>query len=240
MFVTKSGKHNPTSHADHLITRLPASFECPLVHSLPFCPTIAYAVPLPPPRPPTNPYTSSTLPSDVVDTITSGMTNFTTALTTLACGRDNYSPLVSCADCEAAYRTWLCTISFPRCGEAPPSSTTSSAPASTSSSFFGGSGNAAQQPLPALTAIPAGATPRNPVLPAFNQAYDALLPCLEVCNAADRVCPIFLGFKCPLPRFTASRSYGVGFIDSGEDGEVGNGATGVGQDMYGNVYCNGP
>ncbi|CDO75915.1 hypothetical protein BN946_scf184873.g4 [Trametes cinnabarina] len=65
-----------------------------------------------------------------------------------------------------------------------------------------------------------------------------LLPCLETCNAADRACPNFLGFKCPLPQFTAADSYGVGYIDEGEEGVVGGGATGVAQDVYGNVWCN--
>lgn len=91
---------------------------------------------------------------------------------------------------------------------------------------------------PALTNVKAGATPRNPVLPAFSSDYQTLLPCLETCNAADRACPTFLGFKCPLPKFNAASSYGKGFIDSGDDGEVGGGSTGVAQDVYGNVWCN--
>ena len=155
------------------------------------------------------------------------MSNFTTTLTTLACGRDHYSPLVTCADCQQAYRTWLCTVSFPRCGES-----SSTSPTSTDSD------PQAQVPLPALQNVKAGATPRNPALPAFSSDYETLLPCLETCNAADRACPAFLGFKCPLPRFTAASSYGVGFVDSGEDGDVGGGTTGVAQDVYGNVWCN--
>ena len=155
------------------------------------------------------------------------MSNFTTTLTTLACGRDHYSPLVTCADCQQAYRTWLCTVSFPRCGES-----SSTSPTSTDSD------PQAQVPLPALQNVKAGAAPRNPALPAFSSDYETLLPCLETCNAADRACPAFLGFKCPLPRFTAASSYGVGFVDSGEDGDVGGGTTGVAQDVYGNVWCN--
>ena len=85
-----------------------ASFNCPLLHQLPFCPSISYAVPLAPPRPPFSAHTTSTIPSNVSDTLISYLSNFTTTLTTLACGRDLYSPLVSCADCQDAYRTWLC------------------------------------------------------------------------------------------------------------------------------------
>ncbi len=163
------------------------------------------------------------------ETIISYLSNFTTTLSTLACGRDHYSPLVTCADCEAAYRTWLCTVSFPRCTEGTDNSTSSSPSAPSAD---------AQAPLAAVSAVQANAAPRNPALPAFPSAYAALLPCLETCNAADRACPAFLGFKCPLPQFTAANSYGVGFVDSGEDGVWGHGSTGVAQDVYGNVWCN--
>ncbi|KAI1787502.1 stretch-activated Ca2+-permeable channel component-domain-containing protein [Ganoderma leucocontextum] len=215
----------------NFVTKSPA-FECSLLHQLPFCPSISYAVPLPPPRPPASVNTPDTIPSAVSETIISYLSNFTTTLSTLACGRDQYSPLVTCADCQAAYRTWLCTVSFPRCTEAPDNSTT---PTSASAS---GPSASAQVPLAAVQSVQANATPRNPALPSFSSAYEALLPCLETCNAADRACPAFLGFKCPLPQFTAANSYGVGFVDSGEDGEWGHGSTGVAQDVYGNVWCN--
>ncbi|KAL7278152.1 hypothetical protein ACG7TL_008124 [Trametes sanguinea] len=209
-----------------------ATFSCPIVHSLPFCPTVGYAVPIAPPRGIAAVHTAATLPSDVTDTLLSVLTNFTTTLSTLACGRDYYSPLVTCADCQEAYRRWLCAVSFPRCGESNMSST------STSTSLA--SQDTAQAALlqPALQLVKAGATPRNPILPPFATDYETLLPCLETCNAADRACPNFLGFKCPLPQFTAADSYGVGYIDKGEEGVVGGGATGVAQDVYGNVWCN--
>ena len=47
-----------------------------------------------------------------------------------------------------------------------------------------------------------------------------------------------MGFTCPVPRFNAAASYGVGFIDSGADGVQGHGVTGVAQDRWGNVWCN--
>ncbi|KAH9914164.1 stretch-activated Ca2+-permeable channel component-domain-containing protein [Epithele typhae] len=80
-----------------------ASFACTLVHQLPYCPTVAYAVPLAVPRSPQVAYTAPTLPSPVGETIVSGMSNFTSTLTTLACSRDDYSPLVTCTDCQAAH-----------------------------------------------------------------------------------------------------------------------------------------
>lgn len=47
-----------------------------------------------------------------------------------------------------------------------------------------------------------------------------------------------LQFKCPVKKFTASKSYGVGFVDSGDEGVEGGGVTGALQDRWGNVWCN--
>ncbi|KAG2366019.1 stretch-activated Ca2+-permeable channel component-domain-containing protein [Suillus spraguei] len=152
------------------------SFPCPLVHSLPFCPSTSYTY----------------------------MTNFTTMLLMFPCGRDLYSPLQTCESCQEAYRAWLCS--------------------SPSSSFSPSS------PTPALTLPQSGSNARNPFLPNVSFSYQTVLPCLEVCSAADRACPNFLGIKCPTPRFNAASSYGVGFIDEGEQG--------VAQDRWGNVWCN--
>ncbi|KAI0758644.1 stretch-activated cation channel Mid1 [Trametes elegans] len=229
-----------------------AAFNCPIVHSLPYCPSVAYAAPLVPPDGAASTHTGATIPDAVTDTLLSVLSNFTTTLSTLACGRDTYSPLVTCADCQAAYRRWLCAVSFPRCSEPPSNETIAAweAAANASSSANKGHGkddwdwdkngikDSAQIPLPALQTVTAGSTQRNPVLPAFGSDYQSLLPCLETCNAADRACPSFLGFKCPRPQFTAGSSYGVGYVDSGEDGVMGKGRPGVAHDPWGNVWCN--
>lgn len=196
------------------------SFPCPLVHSLPFCPSTSYTVPLPFPQSPASSYDSSNLPQSVSDPLLQYMTNFTTMLLMFPCGRDLYSPLQTCESCQEAYRAWLCSVSFPRCAESP------------SSSFSPSS------PTPALTLPQSGSNARNPFLPNVSFSYQTVLPCLEVCSAADRACPNFLGIKCPTPRFNAASSYGVGFIDEGEQGVLGGGSTGVAQDRWGNVWCN--
>ncbi|KIJ67288.1 hypothetical protein HYDPIDRAFT_173886 [Hydnomerulius pinastri MD-312] len=202
-----------------------ASFPCPLVHSLPYCPSTAYAVPLPQPQAPATAYDATSLPSTISDPLLQYMANFTTMLLTFACGRDLYSPLQTCADCQQEYRSWLCSVSFPRCSEPAPSSSSSS-------------GNNAQAPLSALQPQPSGVTPRNLFFPTVNYPYTTLLPCLETCNAVDRACPNFLGIKCPVPQFNADASYGVGFVDSSEVGVIGQGKTGAAQDIWGNVWCN--
>lgn len=195
------------------------------MHSLPYCPSVSYAVPLPPPPNPSPAYDATTLSTNISDPIIEYMTNFTTTLQTFACGRDMYSPLQTCADCQTAYRKWLCSVSFTRCSEPAPNSNSNSSPTPTA--------------LSALVPQPSNATQRNPNLPQLQSAYTSLLPCLETCNAADRACPHFLMFKCPVVRFNAASSYGVGFMDSGEVGVQGQGSTGAAQDRWGNVWCNG-
>ncbi|KAH8993747.1 stretch-activated Ca2+-permeable channel component-domain-containing protein [Lactarius akahatsu] len=204
-----------------------ASFSCQLVHALPYCPTTAYAVPLPAPPARALAYDSSNLPTSLTAPLFGYLTNFTTSLLTTACGRDAYSPLQSCADCQAAYRRWLCSISLPRCGEFPQ---TPSDPQQQQQQTLA-------VPAPALVPQMSGMTPRNAALGNASN-YTALLPCIETCNAVDRACPVFLGFRCPLPQFTAYASYGVGYIDSA-DGQVKDGGVpGVPQDQWGNVFCN--
>ncbi|KAJ6577432.1 stretch-activated cation channel Mid1 [Mycena capillaripes] len=190
-----------------------STFSCSLVSHLPYCPSIAYAVPLPPPPAPQATYDSANLPASLAGPLLTTLTNFTTTLTTFACGRDFYSPLVSCADCQRAYRTWFCAVSLSRCAD------TDTAPSS------------------AALLKSQSPTTRNAGFPSGN-SFTQLLPCLETCTATDRACPNFLGFRCPLPRFNANQSYGVGFVDSGADGVQGGGKTGTWADDYGNVWCN--
>lgn len=150
------------------------------------------------------------------------LTNFTVTLSTFPCGRDIYSPLMTCADCYRAYRTWLCYVSIPRCTDStqtlPPSG--------------------AQVHLPALSAVQASAKPRVAALDPFPSAYTTVLPCIETCTAVDRACPNFLKFACPSHKFNANESYGLGFID-GIKGDEGKGQVGAPVDRWGNIWCNG-
>ncbi|KAF8648884.1 hypothetical protein AX16_006159 [Volvariella volvacea WC 439] len=56
------------------------SFTCPLVHSLPYCPAVSYAVPLPPPPDGSSAYSADNLPATISDPILSYLTNFTVSL----------------------------------------------------------------------------------------------------------------------------------------------------------------
>ena len=198
-------------------------------------------MPLPAPPEPDVAYDTTNLPAQVTTPFLSYMANFTTVLTSFACGRDWYSPLVGCDDCQREYRKWLCAITFTRCSEPSPANpngfTTAPAPGTTGLAASRQTNAAgAQIVLSALLPQQTNATQRNPALPAPGNPYNMLLPCLEMCNAVDRSCPPFLQFRCPTKRFNAAASYGVGYIDSA-DGKQNKGLTGVSQDRWGNVWC---
>lgn len=182
---------------------------------------MSWAAPLPAPPNSDTTYNSANLPAQITDPLQQYITNFTTSLTIIACGRDIYSPIQTCADCQREYRRWLCAVSFPRCGEPR-----------------GDEGSLGRDPsLTTALASPTG-QPRNPNFPQVDGGFVELLPCLETCQATDRACPYHVGFQCPLKTYNADQSYGVGFIDSGDVGVQGGGRTGVPQDMFGNVWCN--
>jgi calcium channel MID1 len=252
-FATKSRTFplsTPPLHPAHPHPPL-ASFPCPLVAFLPFCPAVSHAVPLPAP-PSGTIYDSTNLPqTNLTSALLTYLTNFTVTLTTFACGRDHYSPLVECSDCQREYRKWLCAVSFSRCGEpslGSPSAFTAfpATPTQTGLSALkslmppipgiggGPSQKQKQQQQVVLSALLPQTTPRNPSLPEMD--YTLLLPCLETCTAVDRACPPFLLFQCPTRKFNAAASYGVGYVD-GADGDEGEGVAGVAQDRWGNVWC---
>ncbi|KAF8152295.1 stretch-activated cation channel Mid1 [Crassisporium funariophilum] len=220
-----------------------AAFTCPLVHSLSYCPGVAYTVPLPAPPNGDIAYDSTNLPTTLTTPLLSYLANFTTTLTTFACGRDWYSPIMGCDDCQREYRKWLCSISFTRCSEPSPGNPNgfTATPAQPSATGLSASVktdvSGAQRVLSALLPQETRDTQRNPFLPAMGSPYMMLLPCLEQCNAVDRACPPFVGFKCPTNNFNAAASYGVGYIDSA-DGDQFGGITGSAQDRWGNVWCN--
>lgn len=180
------------------------------MHSLPFCPLTAYAVPLPPTPDGATSYTNSNLPTNTSGPLIDSLNNFTISLLTFACGRDVYSPRQTCETCATAYRNWACAVSFPRCGEAPP---------------------ALNVQAPALA-------PPTRTMQGAAPAYSELLPCIETCQEVDRACPPMLQWACPDVAVNANWSYGVGFVD-GWDGDQGRGVPGVAQDQWGMSWCNG-
>lgn len=249
--IDSSSASRLTAGPVYFTTKSP-SFACTLTHNLPFCPSVAYSIPLGPPATSSSnfsSYTADNLPSSISSPLLSYFANFTTVLSTFPCGRDIYSPLVTCTDCEIEYRKWLCALSFPRCAEPPPPLASSWSPVAPDPSATGlppQNPLSLQHPvpLPALLPITPSVPLRNPFFPTnFSQSTTTytLLPCIEQCYAVDRACPPFLGFRCPSGHFNAAFSYALGYIDKvdsdGGHGDRGMGLTGAAQDRWGNVWC---
>lgn len=214
------------------------SFPCTLAHSLPYCPQVTYSIPLPAPPQGATSYTDANLPEAVSGTVIASLSNFTSSLKTFACGRDMYSPLQTCTKCQDAYRKWVCSVVFPRCGEPIPDESLQGSTSSSLSAQFVADPN--QEPLPQAALFPraANASARSPFLPALNASYSELLPCIETCNTVDRSCPPFLQWKCPVVNVNANQSYGIGFIDSWDGTREAGGRPGVAQDEFGRIWCN--
>ena len=161
------------------------------------------------------------LPADITSLIVTSLQSFTTSLLSSACGRDLYSHVSSCADCQAVYRDWLCRVVVPQCAS---SSSATSSPSTI------------ETPT-AQTVFRTPTTPRDPaVAPSYN--YEELLPCLSTCNAVDRACPALLGFRCPIRGVSANASYAY----IGNDANHGDGSWELGvpaADRWGNRWCNG-
>ncbi|KAG8845223.1 stretch-activated cation channel mid1 [Tulasnella sp. 330] len=212
---------------------------CTFVHALPYCPLVAYPIPLTNSSAGDTPalYNTTNLPIEISSNITGFLANFAMNLGTFACGRDVYSPLHSCTDCMNAYRTWACYVSFPRCAEPSPS-IPSSVPLSSQN----------QYPF-ALKTIQTSDAPRALGFPNATSPYMEILPCIETCNAVHRNCPPFLQWQCPNPYTNANESYALGVLDSVEGDDEGQGVLGslsaeLGDvrgvvDRFGNIWCNG-
>lgn len=240
-FVVDSGG---TMSQPMWFTTKEADFPCQLLLPTSYCPSVAYAAPLPVNSTtavsPAGNLISTTspvqsLPDTLADLITQSLNSFSVSLGTTACGRDYYSHVSSCLDCYTAYRDWVCRVTIPRCTS--PTTANSSASSSVDSDEIK---DAAYRP-PVFAVNRTSDDPRMSALAdVYTYDYTELLPCLSSCNAADRACPATLLFRCPQRSVsTANQSYGF----YGDDNDVGDGssATGIsGSDLYGNSWCNGP
>ncbi|WVQ78119.1 hypothetical protein IAT38_000200 [Cryptococcus sp. DSM 104549] len=217
-------------------------FPCQLLLPTTLCPGIGYSTPLPQNTTQsltpsgslisnTSPLTS--LPDELAEVLQANLEAFSASLTVQACGRDLYSHVSSCADCFAAYREWLCRVVVPQCGVTPTNTTTSDYDDDDDT-------NTTTFPLPStLPRTPT--TPRNPSLPSslFPYSYTELLPCLGVCNAADRACPVGMGVRCPKRKVNAAESYA--FVGRGHDWGDGSGGEQGWEsgNRWGARWCNG-
>lgn len=198
--------------------------NCQIVLNLTFCDQVAYSVPSNP-----NTFANSTVLATFYDTqAQSAYSDFEKALAQISCEAPStqlYSLVRTCADCAAAYKSWLCSVTIPRCEDF---GTTGSwlQPRNLAQPFPNGDvlDPAALAPFPNTSAT---MTSRNPAIDTVVRPgpYKEVLPCEDLCYNLTQSCPSALGFGCPRPGM-------VGFDSSyGRRGK---------QDENGEVYCNYP
>ncbi|KAK5016801.1 hypothetical protein LTR39_001889 [Cryomyces antarcticus] len=88
--------------------------NCQVIFNLTFCSEVAYAVPSNPSTYP-DPVALSALYDDYAAAL---YKNFSYSLQQIPCNTTNtaqYSLATNCSACAAAYKTWLCAVSIPRC-----------------------------------------------------------------------------------------------------------------------------
>ncbi|CEH12882.1 Stretch-activated cation channel Mid1 [Ceraceosorus bombacis] len=226
--------------------------NCRLVYDVPFCPNVAYAIPIGP-----QVSTDNAL-STINRTVSPNLSNFTQLLGTFPCGDPYFGPysgVKDCGDCLDAYQDWLCAVAMPRCVDALDDPNIQSAAAQNSTVLTGGPMSANTDLLPYVVNRRDG---RNESRQTYVDdelspgTYGELLPCIYTCYFVSRSCPApLVQWSCPKWGISAQRSYGA-FADSGAEG-IGareNGGAGsdfsrwggptryIAQDAFGNAFCN--
>lgn len=192
--------------------------NCAVVFNLTFCSTVAYAVPANPTR-----YSNLDDLAALYDGNASSLyANFSYSLQQIACNTTpsaQYSLVKTCDDCAAAYKTWLCAVTIPRCADYTLSAAEVADPSAYS---FLMPRNVAQAPLPGskeppvtnrtlLDSLATNSSRNNATIAGLIQPgpYRELLPCEDLCYDLVRSCPAALGFGCPTKGKGLEASYGV-------------------------------
>jgi calcium channel MID1 len=176
--------------------------NCQLLYNLDFCSEVAYAVP-------SNPDKNNTELAQIYDSNAQDYyQNFAYSLSLIQCNTSSvslYSLAVSCTDCAAAYKQWLCSVFIPRCYDWS-SNYSYLMPRAAAQPFLNGTSLPADDPL-ALSPITNRS--RNPLIDTQIKPgpYKEILPCHDLCSDMVRTCPSDLGFKCPKGKWL-NDSYG--------------------------------
>ncbi|KAK6353588.1 stretch-activated cation channel mid1 [Orbilia brochopaga] len=191
--------------------------NCRVIYDLEFCSEVAYAVP-------TNDTVFADMPrlARFYDTYASSWyANFSYSLQQVQCNTTadrEYSHLRSCADCDAAYKTWLCATTIPRCADYSSNATFLAVrergaenkgprkiflddgriidiPTGVNNSDASSSSSAA---APAQTSGVKAAS-RNVLIDEVVSPgpYKEIKPCMDLCWSLVQSCPASLGFSCP-------------------------------------------
>lgn len=143
---------------------------CEFIYDLDFCSNVAYSVPR------SNLTDNNRDLKVLYDAYAAAIyANFSLLMQQVSCdvGLDSrYSPIVTCEDCEEAYKNWLCSVTIPRC--------------TTNSSSYFIKREAGEMRTEEL---------QNLIQP--QRSYYEVLPCIDMCNEIVRTCPASFGFQCP-------------------------------------------
>ena len=143
---------------------------CEFIYDLEFCSNVAYSVPR------SNLTDNNRDLKLLYDAYAAAIyANFSLLMQQVSCDvslDSRYSPIVTCEDCEEAYKNWLCSVTIPRC-------------TTNSSSYFirREAGEMRTEEL------------QNLIQP--QRSYYEVLPCIDMCNEIVRTCPASFGFQCP-------------------------------------------
>ncbi|KAL7005304.1 stretch-activated cation channel mid1 [Cystobasidiomycetes sp. EMM_F5] len=214
--------------------------NCRLVYDLPFCPDVAYSVPAPPTM-------DTSLLLSLYDNATSAsLQAFNQTLSLFSCDepirstQGMYSRVRTCSQCMAAYTSWLCAVSMPRCTD------------SDATQKQNASRNIGSNPTQFLRKTANNS--RTPFLPSSAFPYAEVPPCIDVCSMVRASCPPIIStpFNCPLAGITLEESYATPFRQQIAFSNVAGGddTAWLGHDLnhhdfvtrardrFGNVACN--
>lgn len=157
---------------------------CKIIFDLDFCQGVAYSVPVSSHIQ----YNDTNDLKEIYDSrVATLYTNFSKALQQVACNatdEDRFSPLITCTNCIAQYKTWLCAVTIPRCSTYYQDGYSLRDHGESRNEFVN---EVIEPPLP----------------------YYEVKPCINLCNDMVKDCPAQLNFACPTSMEAILESYGV-------------------------------
>ncbi|KAH6684182.1 stretch-activated Ca2+-permeable channel component-domain-containing protein [Halenospora varia] len=170
--------------------------NCALIFDLPFCTNVAYAVPS------NNTLNTTELGKWYDDQAQGYFQNFQKAMQQVPCETTSsaqYSLAVTCDNCTASYKEWLCAVSIPRCTDFSATGTFLQ-PRAMGQSLLNGS----TLPIDVLNTYNRTQATNGSRVPLIDTdmkpgPYKEILPCDDLCYNVVKSCPASLSFNCPLP-----------------------------------------
>lgn len=141
--------------------------------------------------------------------------NFSYSLQQIACDTTSsaqYSLVRSCADCDHAYKQWLCAVAVPRCHDFS-SNLPFLQPRNIAQEFINKTRLDPERHEANSSSMVAmyASRSRNGIIDTSIRPgpYKEVLPCRDLCYNLVQSCPAALGFACPSEDMGLNRSYGI-------------------------------